>query len=89
MYYTTGFCSGEIKELCALVAEIQSSIPVKDRREWPPILGLGNSMVVALTYLRRNRVQCELAEAQRELRELRMENEFLKKAAAYFARDPR
>jgi transposase-like protein len=30
-----------------------------------------------------------LAEAQRELRELRMENEFLKKAAAYFARDAR
>lgn len=26
MYYTTGFCSGEIQELCALVAEIQSSI---------------------------------------------------------------
>jgi len=62
MYYTTGFRSGEIQELCALVAEIQSSIPVEDRREWPPILGLGNSMVVALTYLRRNRVQCELAE---------------------------
>ena len=31
----------------------------------------------------------QLTEAQRELRELRMENEFLKKAAAYFARDPR
>lgn len=31
----------------------------------------------------------QLAEAQRELRELRMENEFLKKCAAYFARDPR
>ena len=62
MYYTTGFCTGEIKELCALVAEIQSSIPLKDRREWPPILGLGNSVVVTLTYLRRNRVQCELAE---------------------------
>ena len=31
----------------------------------------------------------QLAEAQRELRELRMENEFLKKAAAYVARDPR
>ena len=29
MYYTTGFCSGEIKELCALVAEIQSSIPLR------------------------------------------------------------
>ena len=31
----------------------------------------------------------QLAETQREMRELRMENEFLKKAAAYFARDPR
>jgi len=62
MYYTTGFCYGEIKKLCALVAEIQSSTSLKDRREWPPILGLGNSVVVALTYLRRNRVQCELAE---------------------------
>ena len=30
-----------------------------------------------------------LREAERELRELRMENELLKKAAAYFARDPR
>ena len=39
MYYTTGFRSGEIQELRALVAEIQSSIPVEDRREWPPILG--------------------------------------------------
>ena len=51
MYYTTGFCYGEIKELCALVAEIQSSIPLKDRREWPPILGLGNSVVVTLTLI--------------------------------------
>jgi transposase len=30
-----------------------------------------------------------LAEVERENRELRMEIEFLKKAAAYFARDPR
>ncbi len=30
-----------------------------------------------------------LHESERQLRELRMENEFLKKAAAYFARDPR
>jgi transposase-like protein len=30
-----------------------------------------------------------LQETERQLRELRMENEFLKKAAAYFARDPR
>ena len=32
------------------------------RRPWPPILGLFRSVVVTLTYLRRNRVQEELAE---------------------------
>jgi DDE superfamily endonuclease/Helix-turn-helix of DDE superfamily endonuclease len=62
MYYTTGFSRCEIEDLCVLVAEAQSSSPLADRREWPPILGLGNSMVIALTYLRRNRVQWELAE---------------------------
>ena len=30
-----------------------------------------------------------LREQERELRELRIENDFLKRAAAYFARDPR
>lgn len=33
--------------------------------------------------------RARLQEAEREVRELRMENEFLKKAAAYFARDAR
>lgn len=33
------------------------------RKTWPPILGLFRSVVVTLTYLRRNRVQVELAEA--------------------------
>jgi DDE superfamily endonuclease len=33
------------------------------RALWPPILGLFDSIVVTLTYLRRNRVQAELAEA--------------------------
>jgi transposase len=33
--------------------------------------------------------RARLNEAEREVRELRMENEFLKKAAAYFARDAR
>jgi transposase len=33
--------------------------------------------------------RARLREAERELRELGMENEFLKKAAAYFARDAR
>jgi DDE superfamily endonuclease/Helix-turn-helix of DDE superfamily endonuclease len=31
-------------------------------RSWPPILGLYRSVVVTLTYMRRNRVQVELAE---------------------------
>jgi transposase-like protein len=33
--------------------------------------------------------RARLRELEREARELRLENEFLKKAAAYFARDPR
>ena len=64
MYYTTGFSHREIEDLCALVVEVQSSIPAIDRQEWPPILGLGNSVVITLSYLRRNRVQWELAETQ-------------------------
>lgn len=31
--------------------------------------------------------RARLREAERQLRELRLENEFLKKAAAYFAKD--
>ena len=62
MYYTTGFSRREIQYLCVLIEEIQSSIPEADRRDWPPILALGNSVVITLTYLRRNRVQWELAE---------------------------
>jgi hypothetical protein len=62
MYYTTGFSRCEIEDLCALIAEFRLSVPAAERRDWPPILGLGNSVVVTLTYLRRNRVQWELAE---------------------------
>lgn len=45
--------------LCALIrgADLDST-----SRAWPPILGLFRSVVVALAYLRRNRVQAELAE---------------------------
>ena len=62
MYYTTGFSRREIEDLCVSIAEIQELVLAADRREWPPILGLGNSVVITLTYLRRNRVQWELAE---------------------------
>ena len=56
MYYTTGFSRCEIEDLCALVAEIESSVPVADRRDWPPILGLGNSVVVTRALARSPKV---------------------------------
>ena len=58
MYYTTGFPRDEIMDLCAMI----NNIPVEDRKSWPPILGLFKSAVIALTYMRHNRVQCELGE---------------------------
>jgi hypothetical protein len=59
MYHTTGFTNAEIAELARLVKNAK-----KDNGEttWPPILGLFNSVAVTLAYLRRNRVQAELAE---------------------------
>ena len=54
MYNTTGFTRDEIIELCAMInaAELEPGTKL-----WPPILGLFRSVVVALTYMRRNRVQ--------------------------------
>lgn len=46
-------------DLCAMV---RSETAGEERKPWPPVLGLFNSVVVALTYMRRNRVQVELAE---------------------------
>lgn len=58
MYHTTGLSRESIEELCALV-----HVEVADKKQpWPPILGLFRSMIITLTYLRRNRVQAELAE---------------------------
>jgi hypothetical protein len=58
VYHTTGVSRDGIVELCSVIhAEMKSG-----KRNWPPILGLFKSVVVALTYLRRNRVQAELAE---------------------------
>lgn len=58
MYHTTGLSRDRITEICAM---IHTETTGKDRT-WPPILGLFKSVVVTLTYLRRNRVQAELAE---------------------------
>ena len=59
MHHTTGLTTAEILDLCGLVRR-----ETADAREnvWPPILGLFKAVVVTLTYLRRNRVQAELAE---------------------------
>ena len=58
MYFTTGFSRDSIVDLCAMIhAETMDG-----RQPWPPILGLFKSVTVALTYMRRNRVQAELAE---------------------------
>ena len=58
MYSTTGFSQERIVDLCAMI----HGDTMGDRRPWPPILGLFKSVTVALTYMRRNRVQAELAE---------------------------
>jgi len=60
VYHTTGLFRHEVVELCAL---IQSAETGPDDNKWPPSLGLFCSVVVTLTYLRRNRVQEELAES--------------------------
>jgi hypothetical protein len=59
MYHTTGFRKDQILDLCTLVhqASQEEALPI-----WPPILGLYKSVVVTLTYLRRNRVQAEIGE---------------------------
>jgi hypothetical protein len=58
MYHTTGFSRERITDLCAMI----HAETIEANRVWPPILGLYKSVVVALTYMRRNRVQAELAE---------------------------
>jgi hypothetical protein len=58
LYHTTGLHKAEILDLCEMIHEEAT----EDGQVWPPILGLYKSVVVALTYMRRNRVPAELAE---------------------------
>jgi hypothetical protein len=60
MYHTTGLRKDQIVELCA---KIHAEFPRGLKAPWPPVLGLYTSVVVTLTYLRRNRVQAEIGEA--------------------------
>lgn len=59
MYHTTGFTRESITDLCSLI----HNGTAQTEKKWPPILGLFKAVVVSLTYMRRNRVQHELAEA--------------------------
>lgn len=60
MYHTTGFSKDEILTLCAMITEQVG--PVTKHTGRKAALGLFNSVVVTLCYLRRNHVQQELAE---------------------------
>lgn len=62
MYHTTGFAKDDIVELCALLAAAGVGPARSGRDGYPPILGLFTSVVIALTYMRRNHVEQELAE---------------------------
>lgn len=59
MYHTTGLAKNQIIDLCVMV---QQKRQAGETPAWPPILGVYRAVVVTLTYLRRNRVQAELAE---------------------------
>jgi Helix-turn-helix of DDE superfamily endonuclease len=58
MYSITGLSREHVVDLCAMIRN-ETMIC---QRPWPPILGLFRSVTVALAYMRRNRVQAELAE---------------------------
>jgi hypothetical protein len=50
-------------ELCARVHAVNEAAAESEKVIWPPILGLFTSVVVTLTYLRRNRIQAEIGES--------------------------
>ena len=60
MYHTTGLTKEQIAELCALISREHPGFNKPRGRK--RALGLFKSVLVALMYLRRNRVQHELAE---------------------------
>lgn len=63
MYHTTGFTRDQIVELSARVHAVNENSGEAELVTWPPILGLFKSVIVTLTYVRRNRVQAEIGES--------------------------
>lgn len=60
MYHTTGFTRDELIDICMLITFAERD---PDSATWPPCLGLLNSVVATLTYLRHNRTQSEIGES--------------------------
>ena len=60
MYHTTGLTRGQLTDLVATVHQFLEKEDKKSGR--PPVIGLFKSVVAVLWYLRRNRVQAEIAE---------------------------
>ena|ERR1700722_769835 len=60
MHHTTGFTCDELIDICILVTSVDRD---PDAAMWPPCLGLFNSVVAALSYMRHNRTQAEIGES--------------------------
>ena len=60
MYHTTGLTREQLRDLVAIVHQFLEKEDKKSGR--PPVIGLFKSVVALLWYLRRNRVQAEIAE---------------------------
>jgi hypothetical protein len=60
VYRTTGLSGVQFRDIGG---RIEAASIEAGKELWPPILGFHRSLMVALTYLRRNRVQAEIAEA--------------------------
>jgi DDE superfamily endonuclease/Helix-turn-helix of DDE superfamily endonuclease len=59
MYYTTGLERDQIVDLCIRISSL--NVP-EDEKNYPPSLGLMNSVIATLKYKRHNTSQAEIAE---------------------------
>ena len=65
------------------------SLPPSTLAYWVKASKVGNLGRVGKTNRPLSEIEVELAKVKKELSEARMERDFLKKAAAYFAKEPR
>ena len=60
MHHTTGCTHDELVDLCILICSIEREFGAPG---WPPCLGLLNSLIATLAYMRHNRTQAEIGES--------------------------